>query len=92
MVTGPTSLVLLSLVSTLFGTTHEVVVGQFGPVIMIWALEVLKLLPLTVSEKVPAVTLLARCCGGKRRPGCRQFDHFDRVGPEPFCTWIVKLR
>ena len=58
MVTGPTSLVLLSLVSTLLGTTHEVVVGQFGPVITIWALEVLKLLPLTVSEKVPAVTLV----------------------------------
>ena len=46
------------MVSPPFGTTHEVVVGQFGPVITIWALEVLKLLPLTVSEKVPAVTLV----------------------------------
>jgi hypothetical protein len=47
--------VLLLLVSTLFGTTHEVVVGQLGPVSTICAVEVLKLLPSIVSEKVPGV-------------------------------------
>jgi hypothetical protein len=35
-----------------------VLVGQFGPVITICAVEVLKLLPLIVSENVPAVTVV----------------------------------
>ena len=39
----------------MFGTTHEVVVGQFGPVMTICAVDVLKLLPLIVNENVPVV-------------------------------------
>jgi hypothetical protein len=58
MVSGPTSFVLVFVVSTPFGTTHDVVVGQFGPVTMIWAVDVLKLLPLIVSENDPGATLV----------------------------------
>ena len=65
MVTGPPSWLLLLVVNTLLGTTQEVVVGQFRPVITIWAFAVLKLLPLTVSEKVPAVTLVGEMLWSK---------------------------
>jgi hypothetical protein len=40
------------------GTTQDVEVGQFGPVTTICAVDVLKLLPLTVNEKVPAATVV----------------------------------
>lgn len=49
---------LLLLVNTLLGTTHDVVVGQFGPVTTICAVDVLKLLPLMVNENVPGVVVL----------------------------------
>jgi hypothetical protein len=84
--------VLLLLVSTLFGTTQEVVVGQFGPVTTICAFEVLKLLPLIVSEKVPAVTVVGEMLLIEGAGGLTvSVAPFDRVVPEPFCTWIVKL-
>ena len=45
------------LVNTPFGTTHEVVVGQFGPVTTICAVDVLKLVPLIVNENDPGNTV-----------------------------------
>jgi len=44
-------------VNTPFGTTQEVVVGQFGPVTTICAVDVLKLLPLIVNENEPGGTV-----------------------------------
>ena len=92
IVTGPTSRVLVLVVSTPFGTTQEVVVGQFGPVTTIVAFEVLKLLPLIVNENVPAVTVVGKMLliEGVEELTVSEAP-FDRVVPEPFCTWIVKL-
>jgi hypothetical protein len=50
--------VLDLVVNTPLGTTHDVVVGQFGPVTTICAVEVLKLLPLIVNENVPGATVV----------------------------------
>ena len=74
-------------VSTPFGTTHEVVVGQFGPVTTICAFEVLKLLPLIVSENVPAVAVVGEMLliDGVGGLTVREAP-LDRVVPEPFCT------
>jgi hypothetical protein len=58
IVNGPTSRVLVLEVNTPFGTTQEVVVGQFGPVTTICAVDVLKLLPLIVNEKLPGATVV----------------------------------
>ena len=78
---------LVFVVNTLLGTTHDVVVGQFGPVTTICAFDVLKLLPLIVSEKVPAVTVAGEML---LIEGVAAFTvseaPFDRVVPEPFCT------
>jgi hypothetical protein len=49
--------VLVLEVNTPFGTTQEVVVGQFGPVTTICAVDVLKLLPLIVNENEPGDTV-----------------------------------
>ena len=57
IVNGPTSLVVVLVVNTPFGTTQEVVVGQFGPVTTICAVDVLKLLPLIVKENDPGDTV-----------------------------------
>jgi hypothetical protein len=87
IVTGPTNRVLLLLVSTPFGTTHEVVVGQFGPVTTICAFDVLKLLPLIVSEKVPAVTVVGEMLLIDGVGGLTVSEApLDSVVPEPFCT------
>ena len=45
-------------VNTPLGTTQDVEVGQFGPVTTICAVDVLKLLPLIVNEKVPGATVV----------------------------------
>jgi hypothetical protein len=83
---------LVFVVSTPFGTTHEVVVGQFGPVTTICAFEVWKLLPLIVNEKVPAVTVVGEMLLIEGAAGLTvSVAPFDRAVPEPFCTWIVKL-
>ena len=78
---------LVFVVSTPFGTTQDVVVGQFGPVTTICAFEVLKLLPLIVSEKVPAVTVVGEIL---LIEGVAELTvsvaPFDKVAPEPFCT------
>ena len=86
IVTGPTSRVLVLVVSTPFGTTHEVVVGQFGPVTTICAFEVLKLLPLIVSENVPAVTVVGEILLIDGVLLTLRLAPFERVVPEPFCT------
>ena len=86
IVTGPTSRVLVLVVSTPFGTTHEVVVGQFGPVTTICAFEVLKLLPLIVSENVPAVTVDGEILLMDGVLLTLRLAPFERVAPEPFCT------
>ena len=79
-------------VNTPLGTTHEVVVGQFGPVTTIWAFEVLKLLPLIVREKVPAVTVVGAMLLIDGPGGLTvNAAPLDRVPPVPFCTRIVKL-
>lgn len=52
-VTGPVSRVAVLAVSTPFGTTHDDVVGQFGPVITSWAAAGLNASPVTVIVKVP---------------------------------------
>ena len=86
IVTGPTSRVLVLVVSTPFGTTHEVVVGQFGPVTTICAFEVLKLLPLIVNENVPAVTVDGEILLIDGVLLTLRLAPFERVVPEPFCT------
>jgi hypothetical protein len=86
IVTGPTNRVLVLVVSTPFGTTHEVVVGQFGPVTTICAFEVLKLLPLIVNEKVPAVTDVGEMLLIEGALLTVRLAPLDRVVPEPFCT------
>jgi hypothetical protein len=76
---------LAFVVSTPFGTTHEVVVGQFGPVTTICAVEVLKLLPLIVSEKVPAVTVVGEMLLIEGAGGFTvNVAPLDKVVPEPF--------
>jgi hypothetical protein len=86
IVTGATSRVLVLVVSTPFGTTQEVVVGQFGPVTTICAFEVLKLLPLIVSENVPAVTVDGEILLIDGVLLTLRLAPFERVVPEPFCT------
>ena len=61
--------------------------GQFGPVSTICAFEVLKLLPLIVSENVPAVTVVGETLLIDGVGGLTVSEApFDRVVPEPFCT------
>ena len=77
---------LVFVVSTPFGTTHEVVVGQFGPVTTICAFEVLKLLPLIVNENVPAVTVVGEMLLIDGVLLTVRLAPLDKVVPEPFCT------
>jgi len=79
--------VLVFVVNTPFGTTHEVVVGQFGPVTTICAFEVLKLMPLIVRVKVPADTAVGEMLliDGVVELTVNEAP-LDRVVPEPFCT------
>jgi hypothetical protein len=77
---------LVFVVSTPFGTTHEVVVGQFGPVTTICAFEVLKLLPLIVNENVPAVTVVGEILLIDGVLLTVRLAPLDKVVPEPFCT------
>ena len=86
IVTGPTNRVLLSDVSTPFGTTQEVVVGQFGPVTTICAFDVLKLLPLIVRENVPAATVVGEILLIDGVLLTLRLAPFESVAPEPFCT------
>ena len=88
IVTGPTIWLLLLLVSTPFGTTHDVVVGQFGPVTTICAFEVLKLLPLIVRENVPVVTVVGEMLFMNGVAGALTVNvcPFDSAPPEPFWT------
>jgi len=74
-------------VNTPFGTTHEVVVGQFGPLTTICALKVLKLVPLIVRVKVPADTVVGEMLliDGMEELTIKEAP-LDRVVPEPFCT------
>ena len=77
---------LVFVVNTPFGTTHEVVVGQFGPVTTICAFDGLKLLPLIVSEKVPAVTVVGEMLLIDGVLLTIRVAPLDKVAPEPFCT------
>ena len=77
---------LVFVVSTPFGTTHEVVVGQFGPVTTICAFEVLKLLPLIVNENVPVVTVVGEMLLIDGVLLTVRLAPLDKVVPEPFCT------
>ena len=86
IVTGPTSWLLVFVVNTPFGTTHDVVVGQFGPVTTICAVEVLKLLPLMVNENVPAVTVVGEMLLIDGVLLTVRLAPLDKVVPEPFCT------
>ena len=75
------------LVNTAFDTTHDVVVGQFGPVTTICAEDVSKLLPLIVNENVPAATLVGEIL---LMDGfvvlTVNVAPFERVPPDPFCN------
>jgi len=77
---------LVFVVSTPFGTTHDVVVGQFGPVTTICAVDVLKLLPLIVNENVPAVTVVGEMLLIDGVLLTVRLAPLDKVVPEPFCT------
>jgi hypothetical protein len=92
MVTGPISCPLFFVVSTLLGTTHEVVVGQFGPVITIRAVAGSKLPPLIVNENDPVVTVVGeRLLMEGAAALTVSVAPLDSVPPEPFCTRMVKL-
>ena len=73
------------MVSTLLGTVQEVIVGQFGPVKTIIAVEGSKLLPLTVNENEPVVTVVGEML---LIDGVGLFavigDVFEIGPPEPF--------
>ena len=73
-------------VSTPFGTTHEVVAGQFGPVTTICAVEASKLLPLIVREKAPAVVVVGEMLLIDGVVGALTVSviPFDKVPLEPF--------
>ena len=79
-------------VSTLLATTHEVVVGQFGPVITICAVDVSKLPPLIVNEKLPVVTVVGEMLliDGEAEFTVRVAP-LDSVAPAPFCTCTVNV-